>query len=328
MSPQPLGVGLVGAGHHGLRYARHLLEGLPGAHLAALCRRRPEAPLGLDLPPSVPVYTDYHALVSDPAVQAVVAVVPPVLNPGICLAAAQAGKPVLIEKPLAITAAEARLMASATARAGVPLMTAQTMRFDPTVLALSAARAEVGPLRYLSLTSRIETKQHAPDHAAGYGNRGALLEIGVHLLDLVRFLTGDEVADLRCETDTLPPTPDTLATVTLRTTRGAPCFLDIARVAAGRVARLDWIGTHGQLSADWHRGTLTCITDRGPVPLPPIPPRPTIATTLTAFLTAIQTATPPPITGEDGLRAVELVDACYSSAERDGHRVSVRPPRA
>ncbi len=214
-------------------------------------------------------------------------------------------------------------MAGAAARAGVPLMTAQTLRFDAAVLALKASLSDAGAPRHLSITSRIPFKPRDPTHAAGYGHRGALLEVGVHLLDLVRFLTGEEVTLVRCQTDHSPPTPDTLATATLRTASGLPCLLEVARTAAGRTGRAEWMGTHGQLTADWSESTVTTVTTESAPPSPPSPRSPTIPSTLTAFLTAIQTGTPPPITGEDGLRAVELVEACYLSAAANGQPVTL-----
>jgi predicted dehydrogenase len=58
-----------------------------------------------------------------------------------------------------------------------------------------------------------------------------------------------------------------------------------------------------------------------------VPPQQTILATLHAFVHAIETKTPPPITGRDGCRAVEVADACYRSAELHGARVSVREAR-
>jgi predicted dehydrogenase len=54
-----------------------------------------------------------------------------------------------------------------------------------------------------------------------------------------------------------------------------------------------------------------------------VEPRPTVLDTLQAFVHAIQTQTPPPITGLDGCRAVEAADACYRSATLGGTVVSV-----
>ncbi len=319
-----LKIGLIGVGRHGSRYVHHLLHDLPGASLVALCRKR----IGEGLPAlstnNVPIYGDYRALIADPRVEAIVVVSPPSLSPEICLEAVKAGKPVLIEKPLAPTVHEARAMARAAEEAGVMLMTAQTMRFDSTILLLKDHLPEIGRLRYATFTSRIETKSNAQAQAPVPGQRGVLLEFGVHLLDVVPFLTGETVVNVRCELDQ-PPTiaPETMAIVQAQTTSGLRCVMDIARVSAGRVARTEWVGTHGQLAADWfyHRVTAV-IGDRGPQEWV-VQPQQTILATLRAFVHAIETKTPPPITGRDGCRAVEIADACYRSAEQGGAVVSI-----
>jgi predicted dehydrogenase len=156
------------------------------------------------------------------------------------------------------------------------------------------------------------------------GQRGALLELGVHLLDLVLFLTGEEVVDVRCEMDPLPSlAPETMAIVQAHTTSGIRCVMDIARVISGRVARTEWVGTKGQIVADWfHQRVAMVIGDSTPLEWV-VQPQQTILATLRAFIHAIDTKTPPPITGRDGCRAVEVADACYRSAELGGASVSV-----
>jgi predicted dehydrogenase len=54
-----------------------------------------------------------------------------------------------------------------------------------------------------------------------------------------------------------------------------------------------------------------------------VQPQQTILAALRAFVRAIETNTPPPITGRDGCRAVEVADACYRSAELGGATVTV-----
>ncbi|NOT97265.1 MAG: Gfo/Idh/MocA family oxidoreductase, partial [Nitrospira sp.] len=238
------------------------------------------------------------------------------------LQAVKAGKPILIEKPLAPTGGEAGAMVRAAEESGVMLMTAQTMRFDSTILLLRDHLPEIGRLRYATFTSRIETKASAQAPIAG--QRGVLVEFGVHLLDLVPFLTGQTVVNVRCELDQLTTIgPETMAIVQAQTTSGLRCVMDIARVSAGRVARTEWVGTHGQLSADWcHHRVTAVIGDRGPQEWV-VQPQQTILATLRAFVHAIETKTPPPITGRDGWRAVEVADACYRSAEQGGATVNV-----
>lgn len=320
----PLRIGLIGAGRHGSRYIHHLLHDLPGVSLAALCRKR----IGEGLPSlpttEIPIYGDYRALIADPSVEAVVVVTPPSLCPEICLEAVKAKKPILIEKPLAPTGREARMMVSAAEEAGLLLMTAQTLRFDSTILVLKKHLPEIGPLRYATFTSRIETKAIAHDRSSTSGQRGALLEFGIHLLDLVTFLTGEEIVAVRCELDRLPDVaPDTMAVVQVQTSSGLRCVLDIARVGVGRVARTEWVGTKGQITADWfHQRVTGAIGDIASLEWA-VQPQQTILATLRAFVHAIETNCPPPITGRDGCRAVEVADACYRSAELGGASVSV-----
>ena len=320
----PLRIGLIGAGRHGSRYIHHLLHDLPGVRLAALCRKRIEEGVPSLSKPEIPVYGDYRALIADPTVDAVVVVTPPSLCAEICLETVRARKPMLIEKPLAPTGREARAMVTAAEEAGLLLMTAQTLRFDSTILLLKDHLAEIGRLRYATFTSRIETKASSHVRSPIPGQRGALLEFGIHLLDMVPFVTNEEIVAVRCELDQLPSVaPDTMALVQAQTVSGFHCVLDIARVEAGRVARTEWVGTQGQIAADWfHQRVIGVIGDTVPTEWT-VQPQQTILATLRAFVHAIETHSPPPITGRDGCRAVEVADACYRSAELGGAPVNI-----
>src|SRR5438034_6262269 len=145
------GIGLVGLGRHGSRYARHLLEGIAGCHLTAVSRRDEGAGRAFAEQHGLHFMPEWHELVTCKEVEAVVVVTPPALNREICLAAVRAGKPLLIEKPLALTVADAREMVRAAREAGVALMTAQTLRFTPGLVRLRDCLADVGPLEYLVL---------------------------------------------------------------------------------------------------------------------------------------------------------------------------------
>lgn len=311
----PLGIGLIGLGHHGARYARHLLDPVPNARLVAVCRRNAELGKAFAAEHRLRFYQDYRHLIADADVQAVIVVTPPNLTRAICLEAVRAGKPLLIEKPLACTGADAREMVQSAANAGVPLMTAQTLRFDPAVVALKDALTTAGARRYLALTTRVEPDPKSRKHPADYAGRGALLELGIHLFDLIRFLTGEEVTEVRCDLNGfVPGTPESRAWVSLRTTGGLPCILDVSRVGAGRIGRAEWIGERAQVIADWSRHRLCRISSGYAVEEWAVPDCPTILATLRAFLDAIEHGRPMPVTGRDGQKAVEIADACYESA--------------
>ena len=326
MDHNRIGVGVIGVGRHGMRYVRHLIDDLPMASLRAVCRRHPE--LGLDLPDGVPVtiYGDPQSLIADPAVDVVVVVTPPSVAPLICRLAVQAGKPMLIEKPLATTGDDARVMVALAHAAAVPLMTAHTLRFDATIQQVKQLQPRIGRSERLSLISRIEMKKTASDHADGYGQRGALLEIGVHMLDQVRFLTGEEVQEVRCVMDRVPPAaPETTASVRLTTLGGTICEIEIARAPTGRVGRAEWVGSQGRLEADWIQGYVRCIESTG-TQLFKQGPSQTVRATLSAFLEAVARGTPMPITGDDGWRAVEMAEACYRSAQGGGASGTLSTP--
>ena len=311
----PIGIGLIGLGRHGMRYAGHLLEPLPKARLMAVCRRAAAQGSVFAADHSVRFYQDYHDLIADSNVEAVVVVTPPAVTRAICLDAVHARKPVLIEKPLAPTGAEAREMVRAAESCGTPLMTAQTLRFDSAVLALKAELAYAGPRQYLVLTNRVEPRGEVTHNPADYAGRGVLLEIGIHLLDLIRFLTGEEVIEVRCDMDgSAPERPESRALVSLRTSGGLPCIVDVSRVTAGRISRAEWVGKDGQLIADWVNHRLSRISSGNALDEKTLEDRPTIVATLQAFLDAIERGVPMPITGFDGQRAVEIADACYHSA--------------
>jgi len=324
-SSEELGIGLVGVGRHGSRYIQHLRHDVPGVTLSAVCRRSG----GEWLPDTkIPVYNDYRAMIADPRVQAVVVVTPPSLCHDICLSAVRAGKPILIEKPLAMTGCQARAMVAAADQAGVLLMTAQTLRFDPTIVFLRDQLQSIGQLRSATLTSHIETKANVMPGTAGPVPLGALLELGIHLIDLVRFLTGKEILEVQCALDPLPSNgPETSAKVQLRTEGDILCRLDIARVETNRVGAAEWVGTAGKLTADWPARRVTRTDANGTSQEWKLEPQPTVLVTLQAFVHAIRTGTPAPITGLDGCRAVEVADACYRSAEQSGKSVQVDTTR-
>ena len=93
----PIGVGLIGAGKHGQRYAAHVARDVPGLALRALCRRDAVRGAAQAAELGTRFHADWRDLVADPAVDAVIVVVPPTLHRGIAEAVATARKALLIE---------------------------------------------------------------------------------------------------------------------------------------------------------------------------------------------------------------------------------------
>ena len=311
-----IGIGLIGLGRHGTRYVQHLREFTSDATLIAVSRRDAQQGAAFAAAQGLRFHHDYHALIADPNVDVVIVVTPPAFTASICMAAIQAKKPLLIEKPLACTGSAAKAMAEAAEAAGVPLMTAHTLRFDSAIQAFKMQVSKASRPHYVALTYRIERNRVVNKDPAEYGQRGILLEIGTHLFDLIRFLMEDEVVEVRCELDYLEAkAAESRALVSLRTRRNVSCIVDVSWVSTGRVSRVEWMGSDAHVSADWVQHRLCRIDREQHVEEWLVPPCYTVAETIRAFLAALTKGEPMPITGWDGYKAVAIADACYESAK-------------
>ncbi len=138
--------------------------------------------------------TDYRRLLDDPEIDVVDICSPSALHAEMCVAALQAGKHVLCEKPMATSRAGANTILQAVAASGKKLMIGQHMRFEPSVLALREflSGSPIGRVYY----SRAQwlRRRRLPGKPAFVDRRlsggGALYDIGVHMLDLAWWLMG------------------------------------------------------------------------------------------------------------------------------------------
>jgi predicted dehydrogenase len=174
----------------------------PGGELVAAANWREESLRSLAERHGIPrITTDWRELVADPEVDAVIIGTPNALHAPQAIACLEAGKHVLVEKPMARTLAEAEAMNTAAAASGRRLMVAHCWRFHDDVRALRAriAGGELGEI----------TKTRGYGVHAGWGpsgwftdpelaGGGALLDMGVHAIDTVRFLLGDPALESVC----------------------------------------------------------------------------------------------------------------------------------
>lgn len=321
----PLAIALIGVGRHGERYARHLASDVRGARLAAISRRNETQGRSQAARLGCSYHGSWQELVKDPTVDAVCLTVPPGLHLEMAQAVARAGKPLLVEKPLATTAREARAIIRAFEKAGQTLMVAHTLRYSPVIRTLKARLGSLGPIRAIHGAMRQEPVPHAWKRDPKLAGGGCLMQIGVHLFDTIRYLTADEVSRVLCQAErvTNPVLEDVASAILTLRGSNAICTVEVSKVSGGRTGVITVVGEAGQLVADFINGTLTKVVGRRAQRLAVRGQPHSIKAVLEDFSRAARLGSPPPVTGEDGLQAVRIAEACYRSQEK-GRPISLR----
>jgi predicted dehydrogenase len=320
-------IGVIGAGKHGQRYLNHIRADVPALRLAAISRRDVAGGTAQARELGCAFHADWRDLVADPAIAAVIAVVPPILHRPIVDAVVDAGKPLLIEKPLATTGADAAAIARRIRTAGLPCLMAHTLRWNAVVRAVRARLPQLGPLRALAVNQRFEPSPlewlDRPEASGG----GILLHTGVHSFDLVRWLTGREVARVWCRTAravTVRTEDNFVATLELA---GSDALVSVggSRATAGRSGLIDAACRDGQIVADHQQHWLHTVVGLERSPVDPGPAAQTVRDAVQAFARLVLVGEAPPVTVQDGARAVLIAEACSRSAAADGAGMPVQP---
>jgi len=312
----PLRIGLIGAGKHGSRYARHITVDLPEElRLVALCRRDRVAGVAAARHYGCRYTPDIDAIVTAPDVDAVAIVVPPTLHADICEAAAASGKAILLEKPVAPSPADAERISAALARNRVPFMVAHTLRFNTTVRAVRDRILDIAPLHTIFLSQRFEQSPLVWLDQPSISGGGIILHTGVHSFDLLRFFTGAEAESAFCRAwrAHTQNTEDNFA-AHIALSGGISATVMGSRSTESRNGLIEVAGARGQLVADHFHQFAYLIRGSTRTPIPTKPAVPTVRETLHAFAHAVHTGTPPPVGWQDGRATVAIADACYRSA--------------
>lgn len=311
---RPLGIGIVGTGVHGARYARHVREDAPGLALAAISRR---SPAGADQARAWGCrwHPDWRDLVADAGVAAVIAAATPDLNPALAAACAAAGKPLLVEKPLAVDPAAGEAMLAAFAASPASLTVAQTLRYNPVIRALREALPRAGRLHLFAANQRLERSAHPWLEEPAVAGGGVVLHTAVHLFDALRFVTGREVVRVRAWTDRrYNARLEDLFAGLVELSGGVLGTVDAGKVSPARQSRYEFAGDAGQVQGDQIHGTLSFIRGATAEPLPVPPLAPTIPPLLADWERHLRGRGPNPIPAGEGLAALRVCAACVRSA--------------
>jgi len=272
-------------------------------------------------------FADGDALIADPEVQAVVIATPPSTHAHYATRALAAGKPVLLEKPMTGTLDEARKLADLAASHGAPpMMVAHTLRWNPVLRRARDLWPQLGRVHLVRLAQRLEpttlTWQRNLEESVG----GSVLLTGVHIFDLVRWLTGHEVVRIQShQRQVINPVTEDLFLARAELDDGCWASFEVSKYTRSRACRLEAVGEDGQLFVDYLEGGLTLRRGREEIREEIDAGAPTLPAMLAAWRDAINGTGAIPVTAVDGLRTLEMVAACYRSA-REEREVNLAGP--
>jgi predicted dehydrogenase len=240
--------------------------------------------------------------------------------------AAAAGAHVLCEKPLATTVADARAMVEICRAAGVRLMTAFPSRYSSVVEALVAS-VRAGELGELVSFEGVNTGEMPDVHGAWFvdpelAGGGAVTDHVVHLADLYRWIGASEVVEVYAVANRILhdrfDRVETGGLVSLRMANGIFASIDCswskprAYPTWGGLS-LEVLGTGGAVDVDLFRQRLSVYGSREEGVEWRFFGSDANEAMLAEFIASVREGREPAVTGEDGLRAVEIVDAAYRS---------------
>ena len=317
----PLKLAVVGVGRMGQLYARIASE-LPVTELVAVCGQRPEPVAALAQQLGVPAYSGgaYRQMLdAHPEIDAVVVATPEWLHLDPALAVLEAGKHLLLEKPIATDLDEAHRIVAAAESAGTTLMVCHQLRFDPRYAHAKEAldRGDIGELRH-AYARRHNTAAGA---ARVQGHIPLTCWISPHDLDLLLWLTGSPVTGVTAFTRGRQNEPDGYFQTTLRFASGVTAVFEQSWTAprlGGRPHQtlLDLRGTLGAIEVSPSEQGLAIFTAGAPV-YPVLFDSPVVhgrvfgvfPALVSHFVDCVLRPRPPLTGGREALAAVRVADA-------------------
>jgi len=335
---QPVGFVVVGLGM-GHNRAREITQ-TPGARLIGVCDIREERAKRSGEQFGVPYTTDLEPWLDDPQVEAVWVVTPTGLHAEVALQALEAGKHVLVTKPMEVSVAACDAMIRKAEEKGLLLGVDFARRFDPDTLELKNAieKGFFGRLLSADSSARIlRTMDYYRENGGWRGTRrwdggGVLSNQNVHALDQLAFCLGIP-ARVRCQiwTQNHAIEAEDLGTAIWEYDSGlvVTLYATTSYPQATWYARLEIHGTEGAYSyarggpqaktqALWYRDGAWSEEPPERVPAPWLNPGDN-------FASAIRLSTPLVCPGRDGRRSQAILEAMYRSAYGDGGWVRVEP---
>jgi predicted dehydrogenase len=231
-------MGVIGVGYLGRHHAR-ILSQLAGVDLVAVVDTNGGRAAEIAAANRTQPFREYREIID--MVDAVTVAVPTELHREIALPFLEAGVPVLVEKPMARSLAEADQMIAAAARAGVPLAVGQTERFNP---AVAAARQVVTDPRFIEV-HRLGT---FPERSLDID---VVFDLMIHDLDVVLSIVDSEVASIEAVGVPVLTGRVDIANARVRFANGCIANITASRISRDRVRKIRFFQPFAYVSIDY-----------------------------------------------------------------------------
>ncbi len=268
------------------------------------------------------VYATYQELVLDGEIDAVYIATPNALHDPVAIAAARARKHVLCEKPMSLSVKTAREMVDACRESGVMLKVGFHLRFEDImgrVRELIASGA-IGELRSLAIERAAASDQpgawrHQPNEGGG-----VLFDVGVHLLDLVQWLSASKITEVFARAHPDPRAGKANDTVAISALLGKECNVSVRASREVPFAKNDLVveGSRGMISTSslrWADEYVLSVTTASGLREERLAATPAYQREIEAFERELGGQPTQLATGEDGVGIVEVTQAILKSLD-------------
>ena len=340
MTTAPIGIAIVGFGYWGPNVVRNIL-GRPELQLMGLCEL--DANRSADFSkrhPGVRIETDLDALLLDPGIQAVAIATPPRTHHGLVRRALEAGKHVLVEKPLATSVADAQDLIALAELTGVVLMPGHTFLYSPSVNKVREliCSGEVGEVYFIT-SSRMNLGLYQRD--------GVISDLAPHDLSILLYWLDRPLSHVSAAGQSIFQLgiPET-AFLTVRFAGGATANVQISWLAPRKMRQMVVVGSKRMISyEDTSSDESVRIYDRGldfshveapatfgeyqltyrsgDIVVPRIDAAEPLSLELEDFARAIHTGSEPRSNSRLGLEVVRALEAAHLSMERAGEPIEL-----
>ncbi len=325
-------VAVIGVGAMGRNHARVYSE-LADVELVGVADADLSAAQSVAQRYNTRAYSDYVQLLDEQKPDAATIAVPTVDHLSVALEVIQRKIHLLIEKPIAFSVEEGRQIIAAAEQAGVKLMIGHIERFNPAVIALKShlANGELGRV------FQIDAHRQGP-FPARVKDVGVVIDLAVHDLDIMRYISGSEIVRVYAETEQrIHSTREDLLTALVRLADGAIGTLTINWLTPTKIRELYVTGERGMfrvdyltqdlyffenattVGPDWDTMRVLRGVSEGRMIRHVVAKKEPLRAEQEAFLAAVRGDAPVAVTGQDGLVALELAQAVVASGVE--HRV-------